>query len=140
MIQWRPGITIYLAEKEVILQAFKFYQSNKTATAHALGISTRTLDNKLERYESDRQYEQQRAEHLAHYERSLLDEQRGKVPAGTAAQIAKTFQHAASRFHMESAEEIGSESDLSLPEREEVQEMLSTETARRRPGRPRQRI
>ena len=51
MFPWSPGITIKQIEKEVILQALKFYSYNKTKTAIALGISIRTLDNRLVEYD-----------------------------------------------------------------------------------------
>lgn len=47
---WQPGMTIEVIEKEVILQALKFYRGNKSMTARSLDISVRTLHNKLERY------------------------------------------------------------------------------------------
>lgn len=50
-MQWQPGWTLDQVEKEVIYQALKFYQNNKVHTARALGISERTLYNKLEIYE-----------------------------------------------------------------------------------------
>lgn len=53
MINWYPGITVENAEREIILQSFKFYGENKTATAQAIGISIRTLDAKLDKYKED---------------------------------------------------------------------------------------
>lgn len=50
---WSPGQTLDLLEKEVIVKAFRFYHGNKTATSNSLGISIRTLENKLEKYESE---------------------------------------------------------------------------------------
>ena len=47
---WQPGLTLEQVEKEVILQAMRFYHNNKTQTARSLGIAIRTLDHKLERY------------------------------------------------------------------------------------------
>lgn len=52
-LNWNPGMTIESMEKEAILQALRFYRGNKTATANALGIAIRTLDNKLAQYEID---------------------------------------------------------------------------------------
>ena len=50
-IIWSPGVTLEMIEKQVILMAYKFYQSNKTTTARVLDISIRTLDAKLDKYE-----------------------------------------------------------------------------------------
>lgn len=50
MITWSPGVSLEQIEKQVILKAFQHYRGNKTQTAIGLGISIRTLDNKLEIY------------------------------------------------------------------------------------------
>lgn len=50
-MQWQPGWTLAQVEKAVIYEALKFYHNNKVHTARALGISERTLYNKLELYE-----------------------------------------------------------------------------------------
>lgn len=50
---YTPGLTLEGAEKVVIEGAYKFYRGNKTTTALALGISVRTLDTKLEKYEAE---------------------------------------------------------------------------------------
>lgn len=49
-ILWSPGVTLESIEKQVILTAFRFYKGNKTKTSISLGISIRTLDNKLDGY------------------------------------------------------------------------------------------
>ena len=50
---WIPGATLETIEKEVILEALKYHQGNRTHTARALGISIRTLRNKLADYRRD---------------------------------------------------------------------------------------
>lgn len=47
---WKPGKTLDEIERSVILEALKFHQGNRTHTAKALGISIRTLRNKLSEY------------------------------------------------------------------------------------------
>lgn len=49
-IQWSPGYTMDMVEEEVIRKALRHFRGNKTQTASALGISIRTIDNKLEKY------------------------------------------------------------------------------------------
>jgi hypothetical protein len=49
-IVWSPGITLADIEKEVIYTCLRYCDNNKTATALALGISVRGLDNKLALY------------------------------------------------------------------------------------------
>jgi len=44
------GLTIGDAEKVLILKTLKAHAGNKTKAAEALGISTRTLRNKLQEY------------------------------------------------------------------------------------------
>lgn len=47
---WKPGKTLDEIERGVILEALKFHQGNRTHTAKALGISIRTLRNKLSEF------------------------------------------------------------------------------------------
>lgn len=51
MIMWQPGVTLAQLEKLVINECLKLNHGNKTQTASALGISIRTIDNKLKEYE-----------------------------------------------------------------------------------------
>lgn len=50
---WVPGRTLDQIEKNVILDALKHHEGNRTHTARALGISIRTLRNKLADYRRD---------------------------------------------------------------------------------------
>ena len=45
-----PTITIHELEKRYILKALKYFDGNKTRAAHALGITIKTLYNKLHEY------------------------------------------------------------------------------------------
>jgi two-component system response regulator FlrC len=47
---WKPGRTLDEIERNVILDALKHHDGNRTHTAKALGISIRTLRNKLAEY------------------------------------------------------------------------------------------
>jgi two-component system response regulator FlrC len=47
---WIPGKTLNDIERNVILQALDYHKGNRTHTARALGISIRTLRNKLADY------------------------------------------------------------------------------------------
>jgi len=47
---WIPGRTLNDIERNVILEALKYHHGNRTHTAKALGISIRTLRNKLAEY------------------------------------------------------------------------------------------
>jgi Ser-tRNA(Ala) deacylase AlaX len=48
-IIWQPGMTLEQAEKEIIMEALKFYET-KRATAEALDMGERTLDYKMAKY------------------------------------------------------------------------------------------
>lgn len=50
---WQPGMTLYSVEKEAIQSAMKYFLGSKTAVAEALGISVKTLYNKLDVYEQE---------------------------------------------------------------------------------------
>ena len=45
-----PNITIHELEKRYILKALNYFEGNKTRAAHALGITIKTLYNKLHEY------------------------------------------------------------------------------------------
>jgi two-component system response regulator FlrC len=47
---WTPGRTLNDIERKVILEALQYHQGNRTHTAKALGISIRTLRNKIADY------------------------------------------------------------------------------------------
>ena len=47
---WSPGRTLNDIERNVILEALQYHHGNRTHTARALGISIRTLRNKLADY------------------------------------------------------------------------------------------
>ena len=47
---WKPGRTLDEIERNVILEALKHFSGNRTHTAKSLGISLRTLRNKLAEY------------------------------------------------------------------------------------------
>jgi two-component system, response regulator FlrC len=47
---WAPGTTLSDVERNVIIEALKHHSGNRTHTARSLGISIRTLRNKLAEY------------------------------------------------------------------------------------------
>lgn len=49
-VVWTIGVSLDDMEKNVILTALRYFRGNKTLTANALGISIRTIDNKLSKY------------------------------------------------------------------------------------------
>jgi DNA-binding NtrC family response regulator len=51
-VKMRLGSTLEEMEKELILRTIEFANGNKTRAAQVLGVSAKTLYNKLERYGS----------------------------------------------------------------------------------------
>ena len=54
-LRLRPGMTVGEAERRLIYETLGFTQNNKTRAAEMLGISLKTLHNKLKEYESQPQ-------------------------------------------------------------------------------------
>jgi DNA-binding NtrC family response regulator len=50
-LRLRPGLTIEEAERRLVMETLAFANNNKTRTAEMLGISIKTLHNKLKEYE-----------------------------------------------------------------------------------------
>jgi hypothetical protein len=93
-INWSPGVTIEMVEKQVIQKAISFYRGNKTQCSIALGISIRTLDERLKKYEAE---DKLRAEAIiAEGERRkvLLDRARGIIHTPQGAVIQGAFSGA----------------------------------------------
>lgn len=76
-IQWSPGVTLEAIERQVVLKAYRHFKKNKTATAAALGIAIRTLDNKLEKYEADEKAEVERKDNAKSQREQFLARCRG---------------------------------------------------------------
>jgi DNA-binding NtrC family response regulator len=54
-LRLRPGITVEEAERRLIFETLAFTANNKTRAAELLGISLKTLHNKLKEYEAEPQ-------------------------------------------------------------------------------------
>ena len=50
-----PGMTVEQAERRLIFETLSFTDNNKTRAAELLGISLKTLHNKLKEYENQPQ-------------------------------------------------------------------------------------
>ncbi len=144
---WQPGMTLASVEKQAILQAYRFYRSNKTATAQALGVSVKTIENKLNQYLTEdgatkdadkerraKQDDWQRKSRFGH------DGQFGRNPEPGATLDrfgqetgdglpAKSVDGASPRVRVESAQATSAQHAVSLSERKEVQGLPSPKTA-----------
>jgi DNA-binding NtrC family response regulator len=49
-MNWEPGITMEQIELAVIQSALKHFDGNKSRAARALGVSVRTIRNKVAKY------------------------------------------------------------------------------------------
>ncbi len=54
-LRLRPGMTVSEAERRLIIETLTFTENNKTRAAELLGISLKTLHNKLKEYEAEPQ-------------------------------------------------------------------------------------
>lgn len=140
-ISWSPGMTLAAIEKEVILRAFRHYRGNKTATANALGIAVRTLDNKLDQYEQDGKTEKEREDYGRIQREEFLKRARGVVPDNidsgeTPRPDAKQpdVHRPAAGAPMESAPRAAAQQAVPLPKPEKVQSVLPQQSAARGSG------
>lgn len=135
-IFWTPGVTLAAIEKQVIYKAYQFYRQNKTATATALGISIKTLDNKFDRYEQ----EDKAAEDARKHDELTRQQQLHRARFGTASggdPIAGTFEvpsmpQADQGNGAQPPLEASEESAVSMPVGKKVQEMLPESAPPRR--------
>lgn len=126
-IIWSVGMTLDSIEKMIILKAYSFFRHNKTQTAASLGISPRTLDNKLERYESELDSESERQANELRKRTAFLIKQRGNPPNNQGVPFTPTAalpgSHVGAR--MESFANAPEKPTLPVSERTQVQAMLS---------------
>ena len=129
-IVWTPGVTLDAMERQIIKAALNVYSNNKTRAADALGISTKTIDNKLERYAREDQEELENEQRRKFQREQFLARARGggaqnpimaeeippvsKVDAGLGAQPIAN---------------VAEEQSVSMSERTEVQKVLPSKTA-----------
>lgn len=129
-INWTPGQTLEDVEEIVIKKAFIHFNKNKTATARALGISLRTLDNKFEKYADDDRKRKETDERDAKERREWKDRAKGIPPRSEESQNSTNAGNG-----VESTKESSSQSSLPLQKSEEVQDVLPTQTTDLRPKR-----
>lgn len=119
-IIWSPGVSLEEIEKQVILKALRFYRGVKTTTANALGISVRTLDNKLEQYNADTA---KNAEAQAEEKARREEFQRRSRGIACAQPNGILPPKAEARPHVEPAQVTAQELAMPMPIGKEVQSM-----------------
>lgn len=138
LITWTPGITLEAIEQQVVQIAYHHYRGNKTATASALGIAIRTLDNKLEKYEANVKTEKEREEHERIKRERFLARSRGEMPDNVfTGAPARDSARPDAGLRMESVANASPESPVSMPERKEVQSVLPKHVAQGHPRKSR---
>ncbi len=139
IIAWSPGITLESIEKQIITAAFKHYRGNKTATANALGIAIRTLDNKFEKYAAEAAVEKERDENEQSKRTEFLARCRGFTTDSAGNIIAAEADPAGKRvpvtsgLGVESPVNLNAKSAVPLSERPKVQVVLPTQASAGRP-------
>lgn len=128
-INWSPGITLEGMEKQIIREAFRFYRGNKTQCSISLGISIRTLENKLEKYETEGKAQRESEDAAASERDEQLRRARGIVGRAAIPQAPPTVYGATSGFHMEPPPEVSAQQPVPVPQRQEVQAVLPKHAA-----------
>ncbi len=111
-VMWSPGMSLEKLEELCIIKCYRFYGKNKTATANSLGISIRTLDNKLEKYEKEEAQNAIDANERAAHRVKELSRSRGEVPISP-------------NIRKESVIDVTAKQSMPVQERQKVQEVLS---------------
>ena len=160
-VTWSPGMSLEVVEKQVIKAAMKFHGGNKTATARTLGIAIRTLDNKLEKYAEEKDWEDMTRDDRQHAREQELRRHRfGRQASGPQTQEARktsaekvliverdgpthdpeTGVILAPAVNSESASESPPEQAMPMPKRQEIQSVLPREATLHRQERRRGRM
>lgn len=137
IIMWSPGMSLEDIEKQVILKAYGHYRQNKTVTANSLGISVRTLDTRIEKYEQDQKELELREEQRRRDREELLKRSRGvpnpnptlasaapATPPNSGSANTQAGGKAVSGNGVQPASDASKEFALPVQEREQVQKVL----------------
>lgn len=127
-VNWVPGITLDEMEKACILSALKFYRGNMTQTAISLGVSDRTIRNKMEKYEADGKLERERYERENLDRAKVLERMRGIQPGAVLEASQSSLYRADTGVHMESVVKNTAQQPVPVPEPKEVQAVLPKAT------------
>jgi hypothetical protein len=134
---WQPGMSLAQVEKTAILQAFRFYRGNKASVASALGVSIETLTLKLDSYQKEEK-EQERITHEHRKQREEFQQRsRGTHPATPAPAGGTSFSSTDAGVSVEPAAHPAQEQAVPVPERKEVQSVLSYPATKGRPRKAR---
>ena len=137
MILWSPGVTLEAIEKQVILKTISHFRGNLSATANSLGVSVRTVRNKVEKYQMDAKVEEERHAEQQRRKREQLERQKWGVDGrlvGTQNIPPPPGPDAGVR--VESPVKVAAQPAMPVPERKEVQKVLPANPAKSNPKKP----
>lgn len=80
LITWSPGVTLEAVEQQVIEKALRHFAGNKAATAVALGISPRSIHDKIAKYAKDAKDQEAQSEKFKRDTEAQLLRARGFHP------------------------------------------------------------
>lgn len=121
---WSPGVTLEMIEKQVILNALRFYRGNVIQCAISLGVSDRTIRNKMEKYEQDSAAQQERDAAEDAERARILDRQRGIVPGSKDQEGGARIYGAHTGVHMEPSRQAPAQHAVPMSESEKIQSVL----------------
>jgi len=123
-------MTVDAVTKLLTLEAYRYWRGNKTATANSLGISVRTLETWLEKYEQDERDQQRRESEYKLEQERILQRLRGEHAGASTGPSKQDGKDAANTgLRLESAQNPQQEYALPVPERQKVQEVLPSDVA-----------
>ncbi len=127
MIMWSPGVTLEQIEREVILKAYAHYRQNKTTTAGALGISVRTLDERVKKYADETTAAEEALENDRTDRERQLARARGVHP--NQYDTSSTPSEFSERSRSQPAQNAPAQQAVPLSQRIKVQDVLPQQAA-----------
>lgn len=139
---WSPGMSLEVMEQHIIVAAYAFYRGIKTTTAASLGISVRTLDAKLEIYGSQAVERENvnglqadaRARELHAHRFGRPPSNPVSEPAGAVDTSEGNGNETAAWLRTQPPPDATAEQPVSMPERREIQGVLSRQATPNRHG------
>ncbi len=125
---YTPGMTLETLEQQAILAAYSFFKGVKTTTAQSLGISVRSLSDKLERYgQMENERKVRHAEKAEHRDRELYAARFGRPAVqetGSEHDEKTNGNEAYAGVRAQSAAKPAEERAVPVSEREKIQSVL----------------